>query len=360
MADISNYIRLIELAARGEEVRDALVDSLTAMNDGIPDTVEALLTEANARGDFIGPQGPQGPQGPKGDPPELTYDEVPTQNSTNLLTSGTVYSALESITPGVSLTQSEYLLLPETKKYNGTVYYLTDTHVIYRNGVPYGQTLPWVNITSKPSTLAGYGIATDAAPTENSTNPVTSGGIYNAFQGKENTSNKKTEITAASTDIDYPSAKAVWDLFSVSSGEIYNAVMAKENASNKKTEITAASTDTDYPSSKAVWNLFFSMQAEITRLQARVAALENGENTQAAVVQNNILEVYDGEMNGTLLELGGAYVDEDNILNFGTSPSSGLTVSNNILEAGNGTMNGTVLELDGASVDDGNNLWEGG
>ena len=305
MADISSYIRLIELAARGEEVRDALIDSLTAMNDGIPDTVDALLVAAMERGDFIGPQGP------KGDPPDLTYDAVPTANSANLLTSGAVYSALDSITPGVSLTESTYLALTENEKNNGTVYYLSDKRVIYRNGVAYGLPTSWSDVTGKPTTLTGYGITVDTAPTENSSNPVTSGGIYNAVLAKENTSNKKTRITASSTDIDYPSAKAVW-------------------------------------------SLFFSMQEEITRLKARVTALENGD-TPAAAVENNILEVYNGEMNGTVLELEGAYVDENNILVFG-SPS-GLTVSNNILEV-DGTMNGTVLELNGASVDESNNLSE--
>ena len=307
MADISSYIRLIELAARGEEVRDALIDSLTAINSGIPDTVDALLVAAMERGDFIGPQGP------KGDPPELTYDAAPTENSTNLLTSGAVYSALESITPGVSLTEAAYLALTENEKNNGTVYYLSDKRVIYRNGVAYGLPTSWSDVTGKPTTLTGYGITVDTAPTENSSNPVTSGGIYNAVLAKENTSNKKTRITASSTDIDYPSAKAVW-------------------------------------------SLFFSMQEEITRLKARVTALENGD-TPAAAVENNILEVYNGEMNGTVLELEGAYVDEKNTLVFGAP--SGMTVSNNILEV-DGSMNGTVLELNEASVDGENNLTEEG
>ena len=307
MADISPYIRVIELAARGEEVRDALVDSLAAINEGIPDTVEDLLSEAMERGDFIGPQGPPGPT------PVLDYDEVPTENSTNLLTSGAVFLALESITPGVSLTESAYLALTENEKNNGTVYYLSDKRVIYRNSVAYGLPTSWSDITSKPTTLAGYGIATDTSPIPNSTNPVTSGGIY-------------------------------------------NAILAKENTTNKKTEITAVSTDTDYPSAKAVWNLFFSMQGEITRLKARVAALEKGE-TPVATVINNILEITEAEINGTVLELEGAYVDENNILVFG---SSGLSVEKSILEVSSGSMNGTVLELEGASVDENNNLTEEG
>ena len=296
MADISSYIRLIELAARGEEVRDALIDSLTAINSGIPDTVDALLVAAMERGDFIGPQGP------KGDPPDLTYDAVPTANSANLLTSGAVYSALDSITPGVSLTESTYLALTENEKNNGTVYYLSDKRVIYRNGVAYGLPTSWSDVTGKPTTLTGYGITVDTAPTENSSNPVTSGGIYNAVLAKENTSNKKTRITASSTDIDYPSAKAVW-------------------------------------------SLFFSMQEEITRLKARVTALENGD-TPSAAVENNILEVYDGEMNGTVLELDGVSVDENNNLSEERGGSS-TAMNNGILSLGNVSVTGNILEVDG-------------
>ena len=294
MADISSYIRLIELAARGEEVRDALIDSLTAINSGIPDTVDALLVAAMERGDFIGPQGP------KGDPPDLTYDAVPTANSANLLTSGAVYSALDSITPGVSLTESTYLALTENEKNNGTVYYLSDKRVIYRNGVAYGLPTSWSDVTGKPTTLTGYGITVDTAPTENSSNPVTSGGIYNAVLAKENTSNKKTRITASSTDIDYPSAKAVW-------------------------------------------SLFFSMQNEITRLKARVTALENGD-TPAAAVENNILEV-DGSMNGTVLELNGASVDGEN--NLTEEGGQTATMNNGILSLGNVSVTGNILEVDG-------------
>jgi len=43
MANISSYIRAIELAARGEEVRDAIINALTAINEqgtGNADTLE--------------------------------------------------------------------------------------------------------------------------------------------------------------------------------------------------------------------------------------------------------------------------------------------------------------------------------
>ena len=63
MADISAQIRTIQQAARGEEVRDALVSGLTAMNNSIPSSVQAAVTEAVESGDFTGPQGATGADG---------------------------------------------------------------------------------------------------------------------------------------------------------------------------------------------------------------------------------------------------------------------------------------------------------
>ncbi len=63
MADISAQIRTIQQAARGEEVRDALVSGLTAMNNSIPTSVQAAVAEAVESGDFTGPQGETGADG---------------------------------------------------------------------------------------------------------------------------------------------------------------------------------------------------------------------------------------------------------------------------------------------------------
>ena len=52
----------------------------------------------------------------------------------------------------------------------------------------------------------------DAVPTEGSQHPVTSGGVYNALLTKENTANKTTVIDASSTNDQYPSAKAVYNV----------------------------------------------------------------------------------------------------------------------------------------------------
>ena len=75
----------------------------------------------------------------------LNFDNSPTQNSTNPVTSGGVYDALQNVQPDLSN-------------------YYTKTQVD-------------TALTAKQNTLTF-----DNTPTENSTNPVTSGGIYTALQ----------------------------------------------------------------------------------------------------------------------------------------------------------------------------------
>ena len=64
MADISGYIRNIEIASRGEEVRDSIVGALNGMNDSIAPSVEAALLDAKESGAFDGDKGDTGPAGP--------------------------------------------------------------------------------------------------------------------------------------------------------------------------------------------------------------------------------------------------------------------------------------------------------
>lgn len=53
MADISQYIAEIELAARGEEVRDAIVNALNAINEGTGSTAtptaDGLMSASDKR-----------------------------------------------------------------------------------------------------------------------------------------------------------------------------------------------------------------------------------------------------------------------------------------------------------------------
>lgn len=58
----------------------------------------------------------------------------------------------------------------------------------------------------------------DNDPTLNSTNPVKSGGVYNALLGKQDTSNLVTSLSSSSTDAKYPSAKCVYDAIDTLNG----------------------------------------------------------------------------------------------------------------------------------------------
>lgn len=114
MANIFEYLRKIQLAARGEEVRDAIIGSLNVMNTDIPIVVEDRLREAKRRGDFNGPQGKDGPnkitaatatdlngllRGNGSKVEVQTLDTAPVKDSTNPVTSGGVAAALENFQP---------------------------------------------------------------------------------------------------------------------------------------------------------------------------------------------------------------------------------------------------------------------
>ena len=114
----------------------------------------------------------------------------------------------------------------------------------------------------------------DTAPTADSQNPVTSDGIYQALQAIdlsacEKIVNKVTSISAQSTNVQYPTAKLLYDSLQALSG-IYAAIVhthaiadiinlqteldARQLVSNLVTAITAQSTDVQYPSAKLLYD----------------------------------------------------------------------------------------------------------
>ena len=104
--------------------------------------------------------------------------------------------------------------------------------------------------TEYPSAKAVYDaidavpvITVDSALDAQSANPVENGVITTALGGKESTTNKVTAFSSP-TDTEYPSAKLVDD-----------SLALKEDASNKVTSIDNTSTDTQYPSAKCVYDL---------------------------------------------------------------------------------------------------------
>ena len=86
----------------------------------------------------------------------LTFDNTPTQNSTNPVTSGGVWSAIQGGGGGGTIdpTPTE-----------------NSTNAVQSGGV-------WTALQGKQDTLTF-----DQTPTQNSTNPVTSGGVWSAIQG---------------------------------------------------------------------------------------------------------------------------------------------------------------------------------
>ena len=121
MADISTYVAQIEVASRGEDVRDAIISALEAINDGSAWSGDDVPTEGSTHPITSG--GAYNALARKQD--KLTFDSTPAQNSPNPVTSGGIYEALQNV--------------------------------------------------------AGH-IELDDEPTEGSTNAVTSGGVYEALQ----------------------------------------------------------------------------------------------------------------------------------------------------------------------------------
>ena len=71
-----------------------------------------------------------------------------------------------------------------------------------------------------PGASGGNAYDIDQELSPSSTNPVQNRAVYNALSGKETVSNRVTEISIYSSDLQYPSAKAVWQLFkSITDGD---------------------------------------------------------------------------------------------------------------------------------------------
>lgn len=84
----------------------------------------------------------------------LTFDEAPTQNSTNPVTSGGIYAALQNVSVEIDAVPTA-----------------GSTKAVQSGGV-------YQALQGKQNTLTF-----DNLPTQNSQNPVTSGGVFNALQG---------------------------------------------------------------------------------------------------------------------------------------------------------------------------------
>lgn len=214
MADISRYVRQIQVAARGEEVRDALVDSLNAMNDSITPSVEAALIDAKESGDFTGPQGPKGdkgdtgnagPQGPKGDTgdtgPQGPQGAKGDTGETGAQgpkgeTGAAGNNGNDGVSPAVAITGitgGHRVTITDAAHPSGQSFDVLDGNSggnmsasVYdpeNNVASIGGIEAYVEDALSDVQIS---LDFDAVPVQGSENPVKSGGLFTAFAGKRN------------------------------------------------------------------------------------------------------------------------------------------------------------------------------
>ena len=95
MADITGYIRTIQLAARGEDVRDAIVAALLSVDER-----SAISVDEELSGESANPVENRAVSAAlSGKQDALVFDPVPTEGSSNPVTSGSVHEALEGKQP---------------------------------------------------------------------------------------------------------------------------------------------------------------------------------------------------------------------------------------------------------------------
>ena len=151
VADISTYVAQIEVASRGEDVRDAIVNALEAINDGSAWSGDEVPTEGSTHPITSG--GAYNALARKQD--KLTFDSTPAQNSQNPVTSGGIYEALRHVEGNIELDDT-----PTEGSANAVT-----------SGGVY-DALQDVQVT----------VELDDAPTAGSERPVKSDGIYTAIR----------------------------------------------------------------------------------------------------------------------------------------------------------------------------------
>ena len=180
MADISSYIRLIELASRGEEVRDAIINALKSMNreaygefddeptagSGKAVTSDAIKTALDGKQDV------------------LTFDNTPTLNSNNPVKSGGIYSAIQAMQGALQFddTPTQNSTNPVT---SGGIYNALQDVEIVMDETPTADSDHAVKSKGIKTALDGKQdtLQFDLTPTQNSGNPVTSGGMWAVLAG---------------------------------------------------------------------------------------------------------------------------------------------------------------------------------
>jgi len=184
VADISSYIVDIELASRGEEVRDAIIGALNAINESALGVFDDTPTEGSSNA--VTSDGIYDALVQKQD--KLTFDDEPTEDSDNPVKSGGLYDALQNIQQALTFDDVPTEGSDNPVKSGGiydalqNIDYQIDeeptegsTHAVSSGGVYDG-------LAAKQDALTF-----DDVPTHDSNNPVKSKGIYNSIKGLHRT-----------------------------------------------------------------------------------------------------------------------------------------------------------------------------
>ena len=184
MADISTYIRVIELAARGEEVRDAIINALNAINSAALGVFDE--TPTNNSTNAVTSRGIKNALDGKQD--LLTFDSTPTENSNNPVKSGGLYQALQNIQAALTFDDVPTEGSDNPVK-SGGIYDALANIDFNIDSQPTEDSTHAVSSGSVYAALAGKqnALTFDTYPLQNSTNPVQSKGIYQAMKGLKST-----------------------------------------------------------------------------------------------------------------------------------------------------------------------------
>ena len=184
MANISQYTREIEVASRGEEVRDSIVNALNAINEsalGVFDDTPTAGSDNAVTSDGI-----KRALDEKQD--TLTFDEEPTEGSGNVVSSGVLYEKLENIQQALTFDDVPTEGSDNPVK-SGGIYEALQNIDFQIDEEPTEGSTHAVSSGSVYDSLAGkQGTLTfDDVPVFGSSNPVMSDGVYTAIRGLHRT-----------------------------------------------------------------------------------------------------------------------------------------------------------------------------
>ena len=205
--DVNTVGQFFELGAAPDPAFE-IVDTLPQWADADPSTIY-FKADGNVLTGYIKKTETIGTWCTLGDTSQDTIDTALSATSTNPVQNKAIYAAIQDVLAQVSSVyhyKGSCLAadLPVADNKVGDTWNLEDAS----SYGPQGINVAWDG--TKWDALGGD-LTPDAVPTDSSQHTVMSGGVYDALLTKEDAANKVTTIDAASTDDQYPSAKAVYD-----------------------------------------------------------------------------------------------------------------------------------------------------